>query len=122
MLDDLGLTIDDFKVGRTLYLVCSILAIIPSQLLNVRFKPATWMCLQMVFWSAILALQSTLHGPWSYWSTRAITGLVESGFRTFSRLLPELLLHIFRASSATVLALCCLRSFRYRFLLWRCIA
>lgn len=80
MLDDLGLSTNDYNTGQTIFFAFFILAELPSQLVSKRLGPDTWLPLQMVAWSFIASLQSTLTGRWSFWITRALIGICEGGF------------------------------------------
>jgi len=80
MLDDLGMSTNDYNTGQTIFFACFILAELPSQLISKRLGPDIWLPLQMVAWSLVASLQATLSGRWSFWITRALIGICEGGF------------------------------------------
>ena len=80
MLDDLGLSTNDYNYGQAIYFLSFLLAELPSQLISKRLGPDVWIPIQMVTWSFIASMQSTLTGRWSFWITRALVGMCEGGY------------------------------------------
>ncbi|KAJ5158818.1 uncharacterized protein N7500_008469 [Penicillium coprophilum] len=80
LLEDLRMTSNDYNLGQTVFLVCFLLAEMPSQLLSKRIGPDRWIPIQMVSWSLIAACQAFLKGRGSYLACRALLGLLEGGF------------------------------------------
>ena len=80
MLEDLGLTTNEYNTGQTIYFLSFILAELPSQLICKRVGADVWIPIQMVSWSLIASLQAGLCGRNSFWTTRALIGLCEGGF------------------------------------------
>ncbi|KAJ5386006.1 hypothetical protein N7509_008547 [Penicillium cosmopolitanum] len=67
-------------VRKTVFLVCFLLAEMPSQLISKRLGPDRWIPLQMVMWSVVAACQAFIKGRPSYLACRALLGLIEGGF------------------------------------------
>ncbi|KAJ5827336.1 hypothetical protein N7447_004099 [Penicillium robsamsonii] len=80
LLEDLRMTSNDYNLGQTVFLVCFLLAEMPSQLLSKRIGPDRWIPIQMISWSLIAACQAFLKGRGSYLACRALLGLLEGGF------------------------------------------
>lgn len=79
-LDDLGLSIENYNSGNTIFLVCFILAELPSQLLSKKFGPDIFVPTQMVAWSIVAICQSAITGKWTFYFTRGLIGALEGGF------------------------------------------
>lgn len=79
-LDDLGLSIANYNMGNTIFLVCFILAELPSQLLSKKFGPDIFVPTQMVAWSIVAISQSAITGKWTFYLTRGAIGALEGGF------------------------------------------
>ncbi|QQK46729.1 Major facilitator superfamily domain, general substrate transporter [Penicillium digitatum] len=73
LLTDLKMTSKDYNLGQTIFLVCFLLAEMPSQLLSKRVGPDRWIPVQIVAWSLIAACQAFL-------ACRAPLGFLEGGF------------------------------------------
>ncbi|OQE74633.1 hypothetical protein PENNAL_c0076G04527 [Penicillium nalgiovense] len=80
LLQDLGMTSNDYNLGQTVFLVCFLLAEMPSQLLSKRIGPDRWIPMQIVSWSLVAACQAFLNGRGSYLACRALLGFLEGGF------------------------------------------
>lgn len=79
LLEDLGMTSNDYNLGQTVFLVCFLLAEMPSQLLSKRIGPDRWIPIQIVAWSLVAACQAFLKGRGSYLACRALLGFLEGG-------------------------------------------
>ncbi|KAJ5490159.1 Major facilitator superfamily domain general substrate transporter [Penicillium expansum] len=80
LLKDLKMTSNDYNLGQTIFLVCFLLAEMPSQLLSKRVGPDRWIPIQIVAWSLIASCQAFLTGRGSYLACRALLGFLEGGF------------------------------------------
>lgn len=50
MLDQLGLSTNEYNYGRTIYYISFLLSEVPSQLISKKFGPDRWIPVQMVIW------------------------------------------------------------------------
>ncbi|KAL2002756.1 hypothetical protein VTN02DRAFT_6035 [Thermoascus thermophilus] len=80
MLNDLGMTTNDYNTGQTIFYVCFLFAELPSQLISKMVGPDRWIPIQMVSWSLIAACQAFLKSKGSFYACRALLGLFEGGF------------------------------------------
>ncbi|TID16966.1 MFS general substrate transporter [Venturia nashicola] len=80
MLKDLHVTTNDYNTGQTIFYVCFLFAEVPSQLISKRLGPDRWVPVQMVSWSLVASMQCFMTGKSSFWTCRALLGLIEGGF------------------------------------------
>ncbi|CAI7568714.1 unnamed protein product [Penicillium discolor] len=88
MLDDLGLSTNQYNYGMTIFYLCFLCAEVPSQMISKKLGPDVWIPIQMVIWSVVGICQGLVSGEHSFYATRALLGLIEGGF------IPDALLYL----------------------------
>lgn len=88
MLDDLGLSTNQYNYGMTIFYLCFLSAEVPSQMVSKKLGPDVWIPIQMVAWSVVGICQGFITGEKSFYATRALLGLIEGGF------IPDALLYL----------------------------
>ncbi|KAK6197473.1 allantoate permease [Scheffersomyces amazonensis] len=79
MLEDLGLTTNDYNRGNTIFLICFLTGEIPSSILSKWIGADRFIPFQMITWSIVAACQCFLQGKYSFFLARALTAFLESG-------------------------------------------
>ncbi|KAJ5555799.1 hypothetical protein N7461_004269 [Penicillium sp. DV-2018c] len=88
MLDDLGLSTNQYNYGMTIFYLCFLCAEVPSQMISKKLGPDRWIPIQMVLWSIVGICQGLITGEKSFYATRALLALIEGGF------IPDALLYL----------------------------
>lgn len=83
MLDDLGMTTNQYNTGQTIFYLSFLFAELPSQLISKKLGPDNWIPIQMVSWSLVASFQALLSGKASFWTCRCLLGLIEGQSHEF---------------------------------------
>ncbi len=80
LLDDLGITTDNFNTGNTIFYCCFLATELPLQLVSKKIGPDRWLPTQMIMWSLVSASQAALKGKGGFYATRCLIGALEGSF------------------------------------------
>ncbi|QPG75876.1 hypothetical protein FOA43_003262 [Brettanomyces nanus] len=80
MLDDLGMSTNQYNTGSTIFYLCFLSAELPSQLISKKLGCDIWIPIQMVCWSLVSISQCGMRSATGFYITRALMGLLEGGF------------------------------------------
>ncbi|KAI5476492.1 MFS transporter [Pseudohyphozyma bogoriensis] len=77
---DVGITSDQSNTGQSLLLVMIVIFEIPSNVVLQYVGPARWLGAQMMAWALVATFQAWIDSPGSFFATRVLLGICESGF------------------------------------------
>lgn len=80
LLEDIGITQNQFNLGQQLLSSGITLLEIPSNLILYQLGPRTWIGCQMIAWGLVSLFQAFQKGLGAFLTTRLLLGLCESGF------------------------------------------
>lgn len=79
-LQDLNLNTNDYNTGNVVFLVCFLVAEIPSQLISKALGPDVFIPFLICAWSSVAITQAALTNKAGFLITRALLGALEGGF------------------------------------------
>lgn len=79
MLDDLGVSTNDFNTGKTIYLVAFLAAELPGGLISKKAGPFRYAPAVIILWGGISMAQAGMKARWSFWLLRALLGFAQGG-------------------------------------------
>ncbi|KAK4052702.1 hypothetical protein OIV83_001989 [Microbotryomycetes sp. JL201] len=80
LLEDVGISLDQFNNGSTLLYIFIVSFEIPSNIALQRLGPQIWLSFQVLAFGTVATLQSLQHNYGTYLATRALLGLTECGY------------------------------------------
>ncbi|KAH6653823.1 major facilitator superfamily domain-containing protein [Truncatella angustata] len=80
VLKDLGLSTNQYNYGLMIFYLWFLSAELPSQMVSKKFGPDVWKPIHVVIWSVVSICQAFIFGEKSFYTTRALLGLIEGGF------------------------------------------
>ncbi|GHJ89331.1 hypothetical protein NliqN6_5733 [Naganishia liquefaciens] len=80
LMNDIGITQNEYNNGSTIQLVCFMAAEFPSQMILSRVGFQRWLPFLMFAWGAVSLFQAFMKNKTEFYITRALIGLCEGGF------------------------------------------
>ncbi|KAI5970194.1 hypothetical protein CANMA_000805 [Candida margitis] len=80
MLEDIGMTTNEYNTGNTIFLVSFIATEVPSQMISKALGPDVFIPFQICSWSIVAMSQAALKGKVGFYITRFLLGALEGGF------------------------------------------
>jgi predicted MFS family arabinose efflux permease len=80
MMEDIGITQNQFNVGQQMLSLGIVLFEIPSNMILYRVGPGKWLTLQLFLFGTVSTFQSFQNSYGSFIASRFLLGVTESGF------------------------------------------
>ncbi|WVQ84787.1 hypothetical protein IAT38_006944 [Cryptococcus sp. DSM 104549] len=80
LYEDVGITQGQMASGQSILLCMIVLFEIPSNIILINVGAKWWLSGQMIVWGVVATAQTAINSPATYYATRTLLGIAESGF------------------------------------------